>query len=430
MSAWLRSRSVVLALALAGTAACSRKEEAAKGAHAHDEHGHADEAGHTAEDKGHQEKGTGEDEHGHEGHEEGVVQLTPESAAVANIRVAPVAERAIPFVLRTTARVDFDERRLAHVSPRIPARAHRVEAELGDQVKAGQVLATLDSIEVGQAKADYLTARAEESVARKTREREESLQEQKITSEQAVLEARGAHEKALAQMRAAEERLRLLGLPKDQIKRSREGDPSASLLPLTSPIDGRVVEKHLVIGEMATPEEKVFTIADLGWLWIWIDVYERDLARVHIGDDVNVVTETYPGRTFRGRVAYIRDQVDPDTRTVRARIDLENPDLALKPGMFAEVTITDPHAKDGQGAVKKALAVPASAVQRDGEKYVAFVQEGERRYERREVRIGTRTDEFVEVVEGLSVGEPVVVDGTFLLKSEAAKESMGGGHSH
>jgi cobalt-zinc-cadmium efflux system membrane fusion protein len=398
--------------------------------HADDEKGHAD--GEKGEEKGHADGEKGEEGHGeegHEGHEEGVVVLSPAAAAQAKIRVAPVEQRAVSFTFRTTARVDFDERKLAHVSPRITGRVQSVRAELGDQVKAGQVLATLDSIDLGQAKAEYLAARAEESVARKTREREESLLKEKITSEQSVLEARAAHEKALASLRSAEERLRLLGLGKDQIQRSRHGDPSSSHFPLTAPIDGKIVEKHLVVGETVAPEEKVFTVADLGRLWIWIDVYERNLARIHPGDVVTVVTEAYPGRTFQGAVTYIRDQVDPDTRTARARIDIENPDGALKPGMFAEVMVTDPHAKDG-GAVVQSLAVPPSAVQRDGEKLIAFVQEGERRYERREVRVGMRTEQYVEVLEGLAAGEPVVVDGAFVLKSEAAKEEMGGGHSH
>lgn len=427
-------------VALATLAGCSKKGAPGRGAaeergtHAdEDEHGHAEKGGAGRGESGHakhEETGgrQGHDEHkGHDEHEEGVVELSEEAAAQAKIRTAPVEERGVPFVLRTTARVDYDERRLAHVSPRIPGRVARVDAELGADVKAGQALATLDSIELGAAKADYLAARAEESLARKTRDREDRLFEEKITSEQSALEARTAHEKALVHLRSGEEKLRLLGLSKQEIAQVRYGDPKAATFSLVAPMDGRIVDKHLVAGELVTPEEKVFTVADLSHLWIWIDVYERDLSRVHKDDTVAVVTQAWPGRTFEGHVTYIGDRVDPDTRAARARIDIPNPEGALKPGMFAEVVLTDPHGIDAE---RKALAVPPSAVLRDGDRTIAFVQEGERRYERRTLRIGARTEELVEVTEGLAAGDRVVVEGAFLLKSEAAKEEMGGGHSH
>lgn len=417
-----RAHLMILLLASVAMVGCPKKEPAGRGGEAeHEEH---EEPGHD-EHEGQEEPG--HDEHEEPGHEEGVVELTPEAAAHAKIRVAPVELRKVPLVLRTTARVDYDERRIAHVSPRITGRVTSVAAELGDDVTAGTRLAAIDSIDLGGAKADYLTARAEESLARKTRDRETRLAKEKITSQQSVLEARANHEKALARKRESEERLRLLGLTTEDVEQVRYGDPKAAVIPLMAPIDGRIVEKHLVVGELVSPEDKVFTVADLSQLWIWIDVYERDLAKVHEDDTAEVATEAWPGRTFVGHVAYIGDHVDPDTRAARARIDIANADGALKPGMFADVVLTDPHSGD---AGPMALTVPPSAIQRDGDHLIAFVKEGERRYERRTVRLGARTEELVEVVEGLAQGDEVVVEGVFLLKSEAAKEQMGGGHSH
>ena len=420
---------------------------------------HSDRAGHEATESSHaeHEEPDEHDEHDepdeHDEHEEGIVELSPEAAKHAAIRVAIVEETHVPFVLRTTARVDYDERRLAHVSPRIPGRVATVRADLGDDVVADDQLATLDSIGLGEAKADYLGARAEASLADKTLERAQRLFKDKITSEQAVIEARAAHEKALAHLRSGEEKLRLLGLSKSEIRGVHYGDPKAPLFPLRAPIDGRIVEKHLVVGEIVRPEDKVFTIADLSQVWIWIDIYERDVARVHKNDTVVIATQAHPDRTFEGHVAYIRDRVDPVTRAARARIDILNPDRALKPGMFAQVTLTDPHCADPRcvdqhaadqhtsdrhtadrhtaiSGGRRALAVPPSAVQRDGDVDVAFVMEGERRYARRVVRVGARTEKLVEIVSGLASGERVAVEGAFLLKSEAAKEEMGGGHSH
>jgi len=384
--------------------------------------GHGEHEGHD-EREGHDDR-EGHDEH--DEHEEGVIALSPEAAARVSIRVEPAATRGVPFVLRTTARVDYDERRIAHVSPRVPGRVAEVVGELGQDVAVGDKLASLDSIELGAAKADYLAARAEASLARQTLAREQRLLKERITSQQAVSEARATREKALAHLRAAEEKLRLLGIPKEDIEAVRYGDPKAALFPLVAPIAGRIVDKHLVVGELVSPEEKVFTIADLRELWIWTDAYERDVAHVHAEDTVEIRTEAYPDRVFEGRVAYVSDRVDPATRAVRARIDIDNAAGLLKVGMFCDVVLTDPHSVGD----REGVALPPAAVTRDGARSVAFVKVGERRYERRVLEVGARTSELVEVVSGVKAGEPVVVEGAFILKSESAKEGMGGGHSH
>jgi cobalt-zinc-cadmium efflux system membrane fusion protein len=373
----------------------------------------------------HDERGEGE----HDEHQEGMVELSPEAAERIEIRVAPVEERALSGVLSTTGRVDFNQDRLAHVSPRVPGRVHKVQATLGNVVQAGQTLAVIDSIELGRAKSAFLRAKVQLELARQTLEREEGLLADRITSEQSVAEARAATERARAAYQAARQELRLLGLSDRQIDRTSANDPSAALFPLSSPIDGTVVEKHVSLGEVVSPERNLFTVADLSEVWIWIDIYERDLARVHLEDDVAVRVDAFPEHTFEGKVAYIRNQVDPDTRTARARIDVTNTDGHLRPGMFAAVTVTDPHGTGGKQAPSTPV-VPSGAVQRDGDEHVAFVPAGKNLYERRELTLGRRTDAYVEVLEGLSPGETVVVDGTFFLKSEAAKHEMGGGHHH
>ena len=185
----------------------------------------------------------------------------------------------------------------------------------------------------------------------------------------------------------------------------------------------------MVLGEVVSPEKNLYTVADLSDVWVWIDVYERDLANVHLEDDVILRADAIPGRTFQGAITYIRSQVDPDTRTVRARVDVPNPGAALRAGMFVDVTITDPHAREGE-VTAKTMVVPSTAVQRDGDEFVVFVPDGTNRYLRREVRVGRRTDESTEILSGVSPGESVVVEGAFILKSEAAKDSLGGGHEH
>jgi cobalt-zinc-cadmium efflux system membrane fusion protein len=372
----------------------------------------------------------GETEH-HDRHDEGddIVELQPQAAARVTIRTAPVEKQPLQAVLSTTGRVDFDQDRLAHVSPRIPGRVHEARAALGQKVEAGDVLLVVDSIELGESKSAYLQARAQLELTEQTLRREEGLLADKITTAQAVLEARAAYKQSLAAFQVARERLRLLGLADAEIEAVHYDDPAAPLFSLRAPIGGTIVEKEATLGEMLVPEHSPYVIGDLSVVWIWVDIYERDLAKVHLDDGVEVYVTAHPNRAFHGTVTYIRANVDPESRTARGRITVENPEGLLKPGMFASVTVTDPHGAAGTPAAD-AVVVPATAVQRDGEDSIAFVRLAENRYERRMLALGRRTETMVEVLEGVSPGEDVVVEGAFLLKSEAAKEHMGGGHGH
>lgn len=376
----------------------------------HAEDSHAEEEGHAAE----------------EGHEEGVVFLNEAKLEVADIETTAAEERRLAPQIETTGQVGYEEDRLAHVSPRIPGRVVQAPASLGDRVTRGEVLAVLDSVELGQAKADYLAARARESLTSEAYERERTLYEDRISSQREMLEARADHLEAQAERERAQETLRLYGVGDREISAMEAGDRSASLLPLRSPIGGTVVEKHATLGELATSEESLFTVADLGHVWIWIDVFEQQLAGVHLGDDVAVRVGAFPNRTFAGEITYLAPQVATETRSVRARIDVDNADGLLRPGMFASIKLVDPHATEAAMSV----VVPETAIQlREGEPLV-FVPLGSGRFAAREVELGRREGGWVEIVSGLTAGEEVVTDGSFFLKSELAREELGGGHSH
>ena len=373
------------------------------------------------------------DEHEGEEHEEGIVELSPEKLSAVEIDTSPVERRSLSALLETTGEVGYEEDRIAHVAPRVPGRVQQVPVSLGGEVRRGQVLAVLDSVELGQAKAAYLGARTRENLARQNFERERRLFEDRITSEREMLEARAAYEEAVSVRESAQETLRLYGVPAATLETLRPGDPGASLLPVHAPIAGRIVEKHATLGELATPEDTLFTIGDLGHVWIWIDVYERDLAQVHLGDDVQVIVEPFPGRAFSGEVTYLSPEVAAETRTVRARIDVENPERLLRPGMFATVRLVDPHTQDASPS----LVVPDAAVVRRGAETLVFVPapdaEGEpagARFEARPVELGRQEAGWVEIVSGVEAGEEVVTAGAFFLESELAREELGGGHSH
>ena len=403
-----RRPSLMLVVTLCLVASCSKKDPTGK---------HA------------QDKGAAESRGAHKPDDD-LVDLSPQALTQAKIRTATVTRRALSGVIQTTGEVAFDQDRVAHVSPRVPGRVFRVRAKLGDHIKTGQTLAILDSIELGRAKADYLRARAQLQLARQNLKREEQLLKEKITSGRDVITTRAAHQKALADYRAARQRLRLLGLYSRQIDRMRYDRTRSALLSVRSAIAGRVIKKHITLGELVTPKSNLFTVADLSRVWIWIDVYERDLASVHVNDGVEVRVKTYPKRVFSGHVSYIADQIDRHTRAVRARVDVKNGDGALKPGMFAKVRLIDPHGAGGHGKRRQVLAVPAAAVQRAGKGRVVFVEVAKGRYRRTRVVVGIEADGFVEIRSGLKRGQRVVTKGAFILKSEASKRSMGQGHGH
>jgi cobalt-zinc-cadmium efflux system membrane fusion protein len=367
-------------------------------------------------------------------HPEGVVELSAAKLAAVELETAPVERRRLAAQLETTGEVGYEEDRIAHVAPRVPGRVQRVPVSLGDEVRRGQLLAVLDSVELGQAMAAYRGARTREELAQRGYERERALFEDRIASEREMLEARAAYEEAVAMRQASRETLRLYGVPAAELEDPGTGGAGSSLLAVHAPIAGRVVAKHATLGELATPEDTLFIIGDLGRVWIWIDVYERDLGRVHLDDAVEVTVEPFPGRVFTGAVTYLAPEVAADTRTVRARLDVDNPDRLLRPGMFAAVRLLDPHTGDGPPS----LVVPGEAVvQRGGESlvFVPLPAAGDpaaagARFRARPVTLGRRGEGWVEVLSGLEAGDQVVTAGTFFLESELAREELGGGHGH
>jgi cobalt-zinc-cadmium efflux system membrane fusion protein len=363
-------------------------------------------------------------------HHEEFVELTPEAVSQVEIRTVPAEKRILATELNTTGQVDFDQTRLAHVSPRISGRVHRVDAILGEPVDAGQKMAEIDSIELGRTKAVFLQSKAKEELARTSFNRAQSLFTDRIASEQVVLEAEAVLREATAGLHTAEETLHLYGLSQEQVDGLTYDDREASIYPLRAPFAGTVVDRHATLGELVTPDRNLFTLADLSQVWIWIDVYQRDLGGVHIGDQARARVDAFPDQVFAGTISYISARVDTDTRTIRARLDVANPEGKLRPGMFVAVGLIDPHAQNGEQARGESLVVPEGAVVRDGDERFVFITAGEHRFARREVRVGRKAGGFVEIKDGIAKGDRVVVEGVFLLKSALAKESLGGGHSH
>lgn len=310
-----------------------------------------------------------------------------------------------------TATIQANQDRLARVAPRVPGRIVKVNASLGNRVKAGQALAMLDSIDLGEARSAYLQAASEAAVAQAGFARAQRLNADSIIPEKDYLRARAEHEKAGAALRAAADRLRMMGVNPENL--------SGSVFPLTAPFAGTVIEKKAVLGELAPPDQSLFTVADLSTLWIEADLFEKDLAKVRPGMQASVTVSAYPGEVFKGRLTYISSVVDKDSRTVKARVEVPNLDGRLKPEMFATAAI-----QTGSGA--KALLLPEDAVLLvQGQPTVFVAEKNGFAFSPRAVEVGERIQGRIVIRSGVAAGESVVTSGAYALKARLLKSQIG-----
>jgi cobalt-zinc-cadmium efflux system membrane fusion protein len=358
---------------------------------------------------------------------EGHVKLSDQALKTLKLKTEVVEQRSMGSEIETTAVIEPNRNRIAHVSPRISGRVVDVKAVLGDGVEKGEILAELDSIELGQTKAEYLKSKANLEVARSNYSREDRLFNKKITSEKDYLYAKAEFIRSESALNTAIETLKLLGLKDQEIGSLKwQGkDKPTSNFPLIAPFTGTVVEQHIVLGEFIKPEDKPYTIADLSHLWIQLDIYEKDLRWIENSKSVDINVNAYPGQHFEGNVTYISDILDESTRTAKARVEVLNMDGKLKPGMFATATILIPSSED-----EEVIVIPSSAIQQIEGETAVFVQEGEYSFVMRGVSLGKETGVYIHVLQGLDPGDRVVTQGAFDLKSILLKEELGGGHSH
>lgn len=348
------------------------------------------------------------------------VKLSPEALKNAGIKTAPAKAEAITETLAVTATIAHNQDRLFHVTPQITGRVEDVRVSIGSDVKTGTVLAMLDSTELGQNKLEYIKSQTLLELAKATYDREKSLFDQKIAAKKDVLAAEAEYRKAQAEARSVHERLRLYGLSDEAINNPNS---SPSLYTLTSPGPGVVIEREMSKGEVIEAGKKVATVSDLSTVWVLLNIHEKDLAKVKQSATVKIYTESHPGEMFAGKVAYISNIVDPQSRTVPVRVEVPNPRARLKPGMFATAEVVTSISS------MQAIMIPSSAIQKIKGQPSIFVQEKDGSFAKRQLDLGRDFGSSVEVKVGLKEGEQVVVSGAFTLKSELLKEGLEG-HGH
>lgn len=356
--------------------------------------------------------------------EPGTVQLTEQAARAANIQLGEITSRARGGGLQASARLVLPPNRMARLSARVAGRVEDIDAVPGQKVKAGAILAHVESPELTRARASYLSAAVKTRVAQENFEREKKLLDRGISSEREMREAEGALATARAERNAAESELHTLGLSESEVRALNADEHYSARFPLRSPIDGTVLEVSATVGQSVEPSTGLFLVGDPRELWAMLDVYESQLGQVKPGAPVELQTEAWRGETFTGRVDYVADLVDEKTRTVDVRVVVPNEDGRLKPGMFATAILRGGQEQDA-GAQDSVLVAPSGAVQRMGGGQVVFVPAGPDAYRVVPVEIGRSSVDAVEITSGVTAGTRVVTRGAFILKSELSRESLG-----
>lgn len=341
-----------------------------------------------------------------------------DSAMLRDLRITTVAVETRPGAesAPVPGELHVVESAYAEVGSPLAARATRVTVTAGQAVKRGQLLAELQSLELGKTRGEYGEAQARVELARKALERKRGLAAERVTPLREVQEAEAELRSAEASLASARASLQAMGAPAAQ-----EGGAS---LQLRAPISGTVIERHLAQGQTTEPSRTLFRIGSLSTLWVVAHAPERDAVRVPAGATARVAIPALPGQTITARVLLVGSQVEMSSRTIPVRLELPNPGGALRPGMSATVWLP-------VGDDAPVLAVPAAALQRLGDKWCVFVPQAESAFEARLVGRGRDLGGEVEILSGLKAGETIVVDGAFLLKAEAEKaRGEGADHDH
>ena len=392
-----------------------------------DEHAEHKEAGHKDEKAGgHEGEKEGAHEEGKEGHDEhggevGNVKMTAEVQKLNGVVVASAKKQRLAGAFSATGKVEANADRIAHVSPRISGKIVTVRASLGDSVSAGQALATLDSVELGEALNRYQQSKTKLALAQSNMDRIKGLVEKKIAARKDIFQAETDYKTAQIELHTDEERLALYGVSTAAIAGEGHKKP---LLPVKSPISGIITEKHAIVGELSDPSKSLYTVADLSSVWVMVDINEKDLAKIHRGQAASVIVGAFPDLKLKGRITYIADLVNEATRTVKARVEVANPGRKLKPEMFATIELA--LAADAPPVV----AIPEDAVQDLDGKKVVFVAENDSEFGARQVQAGRTASGMIEIVSGLKEGERYAIKGAFILKSELKKGEVVDEHGH
>ena len=328
---------------------------------------------------------------------------------MSHIQIVPVEKSKLPRVLHLTGTVAFNAFKTTPVFSAVGGPVQEILAEPGQTVHRGQTLLTVNSPDYSAARSAYLKATSAFLLADKNFQRSKDLYEHKAISERDLQQAESDRAQAQADLQSSGDALRALGIA-DPESLTKAPPKSSGQIPVIAPAAGLIVERLVGPGQLLQAgTTQCFTISDMSSVWVLVNIYQNDLAYVGIGDVVDITTDAYPD-LFHGKISYIADALDPNTRTLQARIVTENPGKKLKKDMYVTANVQ-------AGALTNALTVPDAAILRDSENEpFAYVQTGSNQFARRSVKVGESHNGRILVQDGLKEGERVVGDGSLFLQ--------------
>ncbi len=326
---------------------------------------------------------------------------------MSHVQVVTVVPITLKRTLRLTGAVAYNAFKTTPVITQVGGPVSRILVVPGQHVTAGQPMLDVSSPDYSQLLDSYLKAADSYRLAQKYYTRAQDLYQHHAIAERDLEQAESDRNQAQADLNAAEQGMKILGIknPEELAKA-----PSSAQIPVLAPISGEVVERMVSPGQVVQAgQTQAFTISDLSTVWVLANVYQADLAYVRSGDDVVVQTDAYPG-SFHGRISYVSPALDPNTRTLQARIIVDNPGEKLKRDMYCTVTVT-------AGSIQNVVAVPNSSVMRDDNNQpFVYVARGTNQFGRRDVDLGQGQNGQTQITKGISVGEKVVGDGSLFLQ--------------
>lgn len=343
--------------------------------------------------------------------EEGFVAMSDEQVKSAGIQLAKAGPASLGNVDILPGEVKFNEDRTAHVVPRIAGVAEVVQADLGQRVKKGQVLAVIASPELAEMRSAHLAAQKRLALAQLTAEREKKLWQDKISAEQDYLQARQAYQEAEIQAQNAKSKLTAIG--------ADVRDGALNRYVLRAPFDAIVVEKHITQGEAIKEDSNVFLLSDLSSVWVELVVAAKDIEAVHVGSIVEIKSSS-TASSATGKISYVGSLLGEQTRTAKARVVIDNPNMAWRPGLFVNISLV-------RGKTEVPVAVQADAVQTLEGRTVVFTKVA-KGFRANPVRTGRSENGLIEIVEGLPAGSSYVATGSFVVKAEQGKDGAEHGH--
>ncbi len=345
------------------------------------------------------------------------VTVPAESLDRMHLQFAKVTDGTVSTEVRVPGTVQANAYREVHVTPIAGGVVTQVSAELGQSVKRGQPMAQVFSRDLTEAQTAFVAANAELEVEHKKLQRTQELVRIGAASREELERVEGDHQVHTAHVQDARQKLVLLGMDEARIERLNTGQQASAYISVPSPIDGIVTARGMNLGQVVGLGQDLLTVTDLSSVWIAGSLLEDDFSAVREGSRATITTPAYPGRIYRGAVDYIEPRVDPQTRTAKVRVTIENPGFALRMGMYVDLVFTNVQAG-------RVVIAPKAAIQTVASDSVVYlpVSLKEGRFLQRVVRIGEETGEGFRVREGLARGDTVVTEGSVLLRAESIRQ--------